>query len=68
MESNDILHYRGRLYVPKPMIPMIFESEHDRKVGRNFRQEKMTELVRQNFSCPEMDTDITKYNQACPDC
>ena len=68
MESNDILHYRGRLYVPKQMIPTILESEHDSKVAGHFRQEKPIELGRRNFWWPGMDTDITAYIQACPDC
>ena len=68
MESNDILHYRGRLYVPKQMIPTILESEHNNKVAEHFGQEKTIELVRRNFWWPGMDTDITAYIQACPDC
>ena len=68
MESNDILHYRGRLYVPKPMIPTILESEHDSKVVGHFGKEKTIELVRRNFWWPGMDTNITEYIQAYPDC
>ena len=44
VELNDILHYRGRLYVPKPMIPTIHESEHDSKVAGHFGQEKQLSL------------------------
>ena len=61
MESNDILYYRGRHYVPKQMIPTILESEHDSKVARYFGREKMIKLVRRNFWWPRMDTDITAY-------
>ena len=68
VESNDILHYRGSLYVPKLMIPTILESEYDSKVAGHFGQEKTIELVRRNFWWPGMDTDITEYIQACPDC
>ena len=68
MESNDILHYRGRLYVPKQMILTILESEHDSKVAGHFGQEKTIQLVRRNFWWPGMDTYITAYIQACPDC
>ena len=68
MESNDILHYRGRRYVPKLVLHTILKSEHDSKVAGHFGEEKTIELVRQNFWWPGMDTDITEYVQACPDC
>ena len=68
VESNDILHYRGRLYVPKPMIPTILESEHDSKVAGHYGREKTIELVRRHFWWPGMDTDITEYIQASLDC
>ena len=68
MESNDILHYRGRLYFPKLIISTILESEHDSKVDRHLGQEKAIELVRRNFWWPRMVTDITEYILACPDC
>ena len=68
VESTDILHYRGRLYVPKPMICFILESEHDSKVAGHFGQEKTIALVRQNFWSPVIDTDITEYIQVYPDC
>ena len=61
MESNDILHYRGHLYVPKQIILMILESEYDRKVADHFRLEKTIELVRRNFWWPAMDTNIMDY-------
>ena len=67
VESNDILHYRGRLYINKLMIPTILESEHDSKVAGHFGQEMIIWLVRRNFWWPGMDTDITEYIQACPD-
>ena len=49
VENGDILHYRGRLYIPKPMINTILESEHDSKVTGHFGQDKTIELVRRNF-------------------
>ena len=36
MEDGDILHYRGRLYIPKSMIETILESEYDSKVAGHF--------------------------------
>ena len=68
MENGDILHYRGRLYIPKPMITMILESEHDSKVAGHFGQDKTMEPIWRNFWWPGMDSDIEKYIQACPDC
>ena len=50
------------------MIPTIFKSEHDSKIAEYFGQEKTIELVRRNFWWPGMDTDITAYIHACPDC
>ena len=40
VENGDILHYRGRLDIPKPMITMILESEHNSKVAGDFGQDK----------------------------
>ena len=50
MENCDILYYRGCLYIPKPMIEMILQSEYDSKVAGRFGQDKTIELVRRNFS------------------
>ena len=50
------------------MITTILVSEHDSKVAGHFGNEKTTELARRNFWWPGMDTDITEYIQACPDC
>ena len=49
VENGNILHYRGRLYIPKPTINTILESEHDSKVAGHFGQDKTIELVRRNF-------------------
>ena len=68
MENGNILHYRGRLCIPKPMINLILESEHDSKVAGQFGQDKTIELIWQNFWWPGMDSDIEKYIQAYPDC
>ena len=59
MESNNILHYRGRLYVPEQMTPIILEPEHDSKVGGHLAQKKTIKLLRRNFWWPGMDSDIT---------
>ena len=61
VENGDILHYRGRLYIPKPMINTILESEHDSKVAGHFGQDKTIKLIRRNFWWPGMDSDIEKY-------
>ena len=50
------------------MIRTIPESEYNSKVAGHFRQEKTIELVRRNFWRPGIDTDITEYIQAYPDC
>ena len=68
VEDGNILHYRGRLYIPKSMIETILESEHYSKVAGHFGQDKTIELVRRNFWWPRMDSHIEKYIQACHDC
>ena len=68
VENGDLLHYRGRLYIPKSIIETILESEHDSKVAGHFGQDKTIELVRWNFWWPRMDFHIKKYIQACPAC
>ena len=68
VESDDILYYRGRLYVPKLMIPTILESEHDSKLAGHFGQKKTIEIVRRIVRWTGMDTDIIEYVQACRDC
>ena len=37
VENVDMLHYQGPLYIPKPMIETILESEYDSNVAGHFR-------------------------------
>ena len=64
MESDHILHYPGRHYIPKLMIPISLEYEHDSKLAGHFGQEKTIELVERNIWWPRMETDMTAYIQA----
>jgi hypothetical protein len=46
MIEDGILYQKMKLWVPKDLMKMILESEHNSKIVGYFRQDKMIELIR----------------------
>jgi hypothetical protein len=66
--EKGILYRKLMLWVPRPLIGKVLESEHDSKIAGHFSQDKTIELIRRNFWWPKMDNDIIAYIRSCPDC
>jgi putative transposase len=68
MIENGILYRKMKLWVPKDLIMMVLESEHDSKIAGHFGQDKTIKLIRQNIWWPRMDETIIDYIQSCVEC
>jgi hypothetical protein len=66
--EDGILYRKMKLWVPKDLIMMVLESEHDSKIAGHFGQDKTIELIRRNFWWPRMDETIIDYIQSCVEC
>ena len=66
--EDGVLYRKGRLWVPRDLVPSILKSEHDSKIAGHFGQDKTIELVRRHFWWPKMDETIIDYIRSCPDC
>jgi DNA/RNA endonuclease G (NUC1) len=49
MIEDGILYRKMKLWVPKDLVKMVLESEHDSKIVGHFGQDKTIELIRRNF-------------------
>jgi hypothetical protein len=68
MIEDGILYRKMKLWVPKDLIKMVLESEHDSRIAGHFGQDKTIELIRRNFWWPRMDETIIDYVQSCTEC
>jgi len=66
--ENDLLYRRNLLWVPKGLVQMVLESEHDTKVAGHMGQDKTIELIRRNFWWPKMNEQIIDFVGSCPEC
>jgi hypothetical protein len=46
MIEDGILYQKMKLWIPKDLIAMVLESEHDSKIAGHFGQDKTIELIR----------------------
>eukprot|EP00833_Pecoramyces_ruminatium_P004598 jgi/Orpsp1_1/1178630/evm.model.c7180000066157.1 len=66
--AEDILLYKGLIYVPKAMRVKIIEMYHDDIVSGHFGIIKTKELISRNFIWLKMTEDITNYVKSCRVC
>jgi hypothetical protein len=66
--KDDLLCWKGRLYVLKGLRKRVMESEHDSKVAGHFGRERTMELLTRNFYWPNMEVDVRKYCNECDNC
>jgi hypothetical protein len=56
--QEDLLAWKGRIYVPKNMREKVMKSEHDSKIAGHFGSDRMIELISRNFFWPQMKDDV----------
>jgi len=66
--KEDILTWKGRIYVPKGMKKKVMKSEHDSKVAGHFGRDRTMELITRNFYWPKMEDDVRQYCNECDNC
>jgi hypothetical protein len=68
MIEDGILYRKMKLWVPKNLIIMVLESEHNSKIVGHFGQDKTIELIQRNLWWPRIDKTIIDYIQSCVEC
>jgi len=66
--KEDILTWKGRIYVPKGMKRKVMKSEHDSKIAGHFGRDRTMELISRNFYRPKMEDDVRQYCNECNIC
>jgi hypothetical protein len=66
--KEDILTWKGRIYVPKGMKNKVMKSEHDSKVAGHFGRDRTMELISRNFYWPKMEDDVRQHCNECDNC
>jgi len=66
--ENKLLYRRNLLWVPRNLVQLIMESEHDTKVAGHMGQNKTIELIRRNFWWPKINERIIDFVRSCPEC
>jgi len=66
-EEDGIVHMEGRIYVPnnKKTRKKILKKNHDSVDVGYPEQQRMLELIKQNYWWPESKKDVRKYVQEC---
>jgi len=69
-KKDGIVYMEERIYVPnsKKLKKKILQENHDSVDVRHSKQQKMLELIKQNYWWPELKEDIKKYMQGCFKC
>jgi len=66
--QEDLLAWKGRIYVPKAMRKKVMKSEHDLKIAGHFRRGRTMELISRNFFWPKMEDDVQQHCNECDNC
>ncbi len=67
-EVEGVLHYDGKLYIPRILRVDLLEKNHDDPLAGHFGVEKTLELLSRKYYWPKMRADIGKYVQSCDIC
>jgi hypothetical protein len=60
-QEEGVLYRKLNLWVLCSLRVRVLQSEHDSKVAGHMGQDKIKELIRQNFWWPKMNEEIIKY-------
>ena len=69
-EEDEIVYVEGKIYIPnnwKLKEQILWENDDEADINYP-RQQKMMELVKQNYWWPGLKGDIEKYVQGCFKC
>jgi len=66
--KEDILTWKGRIYVLKRMRSKVMKSEHDSKIAGHFGRDRTMELISRNFFWTKMEDDVRQYCNECDNC
>ena len=66
-EEDGIVYLEGRIYIPnnKKLKEKILQENHDSVDVGHPKQQRMLELIKQNYWQPELKEDVKKYIQGC---
>jgi hypothetical protein len=66
-QEEEVLYRKLKLWVPCGLRDSVLQRDYDSKVAGYIGQDKMKELIRQNFRWRKMNEKIIKYFQSCPE-
>ena len=69
-EEDKIVYMERRMYIPnnKKLKEKILQENHNSVDVEHLRQQRMLELIKQNYWWPGLKEDIKKYIQGCLKC
>jgi len=65
---EDVLTWKGKIYVPKGMRGKVMRWEHDLNVAGQFGRDRTMELIGPNFIWPKIDDDVRQHCNECDNC
>ncbi|SJL03617.1 uncharacterized protein ARMOST_06974 [Armillaria ostoyae] len=70
IDESDILHLDNRIYVPdsEDLHLHVLQNNHDHILAGHFGQNRTLELVRQNYTWPQMREYVRHYIKSCMVC
>ena len=66
--EDDILYFKGRVYVPKQMRKKVLEISHDEPLVGYMGRERTRDLLTREFYWPGMSKDCENYVRICQIC
>ena len=66
--KENLLCSKSQIYILMGLWERILQWEQDLKIAGHFGRVRTLELVRRNFSCPNMEMDVRRYCNQCDNC
>jgi hypothetical protein len=63
--QEELLAWKGRIYVPKARRKKVTKSEHDSKIAGHFGRNRTMELISRNIFRPKMEDDVRQHCNEC---
>ena len=68
LKQNELLRYRGAVYVPEAVRQELLKLNHDDPLAGHFGVSKTLELLRRKYFWQSMRKDVREYVKTCPIC